>query len=88
VISSGKETIEHIVRISTLPGGHVSGTCRMGSPNDPEAVVDSNCRVIGLSGLRVVDASIFPTLMAAGTNLPVIMAAEKVVDAIKQEYRA
>ena len=88
VMSSGKETIEHIVRISTLPGGHVSGTCRMGSPQDPEAVVDSNCRVIGLSGLRVVDASIFPTLMAAGTNLPVIMAAEKVVDAIKREYRA
>ena len=88
VMRSGKQMIEDTVRMATLPGGHVSGTCRMGSPDDPEAVVDSNCRVIGVSGLRVVDASIFPTLMAAGTNLPVIMAAEKVADAIKREYRA
>jgi 5-(hydroxymethyl)furfural/furfural oxidase len=86
VISSGKDRIERTVLMSALPGGHVAGTCRMGSVHDPEAVVDSSCRVIGLNGLRVVDASIFPTLMAAGTNLPVIMAAEKIVDMIRQEY--
>lgn len=65
------------VKQAVLPGGHVSGTCRMGHPAHSETVVDSRCRVVGMEGLRVVDASIFPTLMAAGTNLPVMMAAEK-----------
>ena len=62
---------------------HASGTCRLGSPDDAEAVVDSDARVIGVSGLRVVDASIMPSVVSANTMLTTIMAAEKVADQIK-----
>lgn len=61
---------------------HPAGTCRMGDVSDPLAVVDSECNVIGLSSLRVVDASIFPTLPNGNINAPVIMAAEKMADVI------
>lgn len=57
--------------------GHYCGSCRMGDPAQRSTVVDSRCKVVGVDGLRVVDVSIFPALMAAGTNLPVMMAAEK-----------
>lgn len=55
---------------------HASGTCRMGRVDDPDAVVDARCRVIGHEGLRVVDASIFPTVPRANTHLSVVAAAE------------
>ena len=60
----------------------------MGSVNDRRAVVDPAGRVRGLSGLRVVDASIMPTLPRGNTNIPTIMLAEKVSDAIAHEVRA
>lgn len=72
---------------SVMPGGHVAGTCRMGDPTRDDTVTDSRCRVVGVDGLRVVDASIFPTLMAAGTNLPVMMAAEKASSMILEDNR-
>jgi 5-(hydroxymethyl)furfural/furfural oxidase len=67
---------------------HVVGTCRMGAPGDPATVVDPTGRVRGFAGLRVVDASIMPTLPRANTNLPTLMLAEKIADAIASEVRA
>jgi 5-(hydroxymethyl)furfural/furfural oxidase len=66
---------------------HVSGTCKMGSADDPQSVTDTHGRVHGIDGLRVADASIFPTLMRANTHLPVLMVAEKMADHVKSDWR-
>lgn len=62
---------------------HLMGTCRMAPDNDPTAVVDDQLRVRGLAGLRVVDASIMPTMPSANLNASVLMIAEKAADMIR-----
>jgi 5-(hydroxymethyl)furfural/furfural oxidase len=62
---------------------HASGTCRMGAADDPRSVVDPECRVIGVTGLRVIDASIMPTVVRANTHFTTVMIAEKMADVLK-----
>ena len=57
---------------------HPCGTCRMGRADDPMAVVDPECRVIGVEGLRVADSSIFPQVTNGNLNGPTIMIGEKI----------
>jgi 5-(hydroxymethyl)furfural/furfural oxidase len=64
--------------------GHISGTCRMGAPEDPRSVVDHRGRVLGLEGVWVADASVFPEVPRANTNLPTIAAAERLSDLIRE----
>ncbi|XP_039309312.1 choline dehydrogenase, mitochondrial-like [Solenopsis invicta] len=65
---------------------HPCGTCKMGPSGDPTAVVDPRLKVIGVQGLRVVDASIMPKIISGHTNIPVYMIAKKAADMIKEEW--
>ena len=62
---------------------HAVGTCRMGPVDDPQSVVDPDGRVIGLEGLRVVDASIMPEVPRANTHLTTVMIAEHIAARMK-----
>lgn len=62
---------------------HPVGSCKMGPDSDPMAVVDAELRVRGIAGLRVADASIFPTLIGGNTNAPTIMIGEKCAELIR-----
>jgi 5-(hydroxymethyl)furfural/furfural oxidase len=64
---------------------HGTSSCRMGSPEDPLAVVDPNCRVLGVRGLRVIDASIMPSVPCANTHLTTVMIAEHMADRLRSE---
>lgn len=75
------------VKSSVWSGWHVSGTCRMGGSEDPMAVLDARLRVRGVEGLRVVDASVMPTIVRANTNISTIAIAEKASDIIIEDSR-
>ncbi|MGN6316190.1 GMC family oxidoreductase [Trinickia sp.] len=85
------QTEEELVRAAGEVGTtifHPVGTCRMGSADDPLAVVDSRLRVVGVAGLRVVDASVMPTITSGNTNSPTLMIAERASDMIRADRRA
>ena len=78
--------LESFVKQSVSGVWHPVGTCRMGDPADPMAVVDPEGKVIGSDNIHVADASIMPRLPTANTNVPVIMAAEKISDALLRQH--
>jgi choline dehydrogenase-like flavoprotein len=63
------------------------GTAKMGRPTDPTAVVDERLRIIGLDRLRIVDASVMPTITSGNTNAPTMMIAEKGAAMIREDRR-
>jgi 5-(hydroxymethyl)furfural/furfural oxidase len=79
------ETLADHIRDNVAGTFHPVGTCRMGAPDDRDAVTDPAGRVRGIAGLRVIDASIMPTVPRGNTNIPTIMVAEKIADAMLRE---
>jgi choline dehydrogenase len=76
------EAIDAFIAAHCESAFHPSGTCRMGEASDPLAVVDPECRVIGVEALRVVDSSIFPRITNGNLNGPSLMVGEKAADLI------
>ncbi len=76
------EELNDFIRAHAESAYHPCGTCRMGAASDPMAVVDPECRVIGVEGLRVADSSIFPQITNGNLNAPSIMTGEKASDHI------
>ncbi|MFG3022696.1 GMC family oxidoreductase [Streptomyces sp. NPDC048254] len=79
VLASDSDLADHLLA-TVIDAQHGTSTCRMGAPGAAETVVDPACRVLGVQGLRVVDASIFPSVPRANTNLATIMAGELMAD--------
>ncbi|KAL6259288.1 hypothetical protein P5V15_009207 [Pogonomyrmex californicus] len=75
-----------VIRQYTMTIYHMSGTAKMGPSTDPMAVVDPELRVYGITGLRVIDASIMPLITSGNINAPVIMIGEKGADLIKARW--
>jgi len=81
-VAADEGRLADFVRRNVFGVWHPTGTCRMGDPSDPQAVVDSSGRVIGSENLYVADASVMPRLPTANTNIPTMMIAEKISDAL------
>ena len=74
------------VRYQTGPENHQSGSCKMGPYSDALAVVDSELQIHGIDGLRVMDASIMPSVVSGNTHATVVMIAEKGANHIKKKW--
>ncbi|MGI9332583.1 MAG: GMC oxidoreductase, partial [Gammaproteobacteria bacterium] len=74
--------LDEFIKTAVESAYHPCGTCRMGAPDDPMAVVDPQCRVIGVDGLRLADSAIFPRIPNGNLNGPSIMVGEKAADHI------
>jgi 5-(hydroxymethyl)furfural/furfural oxidase len=77
--------LEDWLRANVSDYVHASGTCRMGDPDDPLAVVDARCRMIGVDNLWVIDASVIPVIPRANTHLTTVMLAERAVGWIRAD---
>ena len=77
------EDLDAWVRASVESAYHPCGTCRMGAADDSMAVLDAQCRLRGIGGLRVVDASAFPSITNGNLNAPTVMLAERAADLIR-----
>jgi choline dehydrogenase len=83
-VLSDDEALDNWMQGNAGIAGHTSVTCRMGPASDPMAVVDQYCRVHGLQGIRVIDASAMPEITRANTNATTIMMAERAAELIKE----
>ena len=86
-LSNMTKYYECIAKKYLLPLYHPVGTCKMGPKTDPNAVVDERLRVYGIQRLRVIDASIMPSIIRGNTNAPSMMIGEKGSDMIKEDYK-
>jgi len=86
-VNASEEQLREDIRARSYSVFHAAGTCRM-SPDPTSAVVDERLRVHGLSGLRVIDASIFPTLPSGNINAPCIMTGAKGADLVLEDARS
>ena len=86
VASQTDEDLDGCIKEKLNTQWHLSGTARMGTSNNQEAVVDAHGKVHGLSKIRIVDASIMPAATNGNTNSPTIMIAEKLSDSILGKY--
>ena len=84
-LEASEELMDEWIRDSVAGFFHPVGTCRMGSPDDPDTVIDPSGHVKDVPGLRVADASIMPSIVRATTNLTAIMIGEKMVQTILGE---
>jgi 5-(hydroxymethyl)furfural/furfural oxidase len=82
IVRQGDAAIEEHVMRYVISIRHISCTCRMGREDDPAAVTGRDGRVHGIGGLRIADASVFPAVPRANTNIPTIMTAEKIADSV------
>src|SRR5262249_28476778 len=80
---TGEVEVDAMIAGLSTSGFHLCGTCKMGDDRDPSAVVDPMTRVRGVDGLRVVDASIMPSIVSSNINAPVMMVAERASDLIR-----
>ena len=77
------DALDDWMQANCFDSQHAAGTCRMGVESDPRTVVDTNCRVLGIEGLRVIDCSVMPEIVRANTHLSTVMIAERMADRLR-----